>query len=229
MENIPHTDTDVSFSQASLSTSTLSASTGTYTPHLTARILTTILIWCGAILYGKEPSYLKFRSLEIIARVPYQSWTSACFTLLTCFFSNEKKALSLSKASSFAEFAQANETMHVVVISQLAQQESRAGFFRYTFIPMLFSFFYFWFSYVLYLLNPRISYELNYLFEDHAYTQYDRFLHTQEKLLKEKKITSVFLHTYGRDPINQYDFFLSVRDDEKSHRDASRILAENAS
>ncbi len=200
-------------------------STDSFVPSMPARILARMLIFLGNFVYGKEPSYLKFRSIEIIARVPYQSWTSACFTLLTVFFSNEEKALQLSKVSSYAEFAQANETMHVVVISQLTRKEQSAGVIRHTLFPMFFSFFYFWASYALYFLNRRISYELNYLFEDHAYTQYDLFLQKNREALTQKKIESTFLSAYGRTPNNQYEFFISVRDDEKKHRDASKMLA----
>ena len=39
--------------------------------------------------------------------------------------------------------------MHVVVISQLAKRGQKAGFFLHTLIPMLFAFFYFWWSYLL--------------------------------------------------------------------------------
>ncbi len=193
-----------------------------FEPGFTASCLGSLLVFFGNCIYGKKPSYLKFRSVEIIARVPYQSWTAASFTLLTCFFKNEAKALDLSKRASYAEFAQANETMHVVVISQIVAQESPAGFFRYTFIPIIFSFFYFWFSYLLYLIQPRISYELNYLFEDHASAQYTQFLNEYEAMLKEKNIMSTFLSQYGRSPKNQYEFFVSVRDDEITHKNASR-------
>lgn len=197
------------------------------TPGITARVLASALVFFGNLVYGKKPSYLKFRSVEIIARVPYQSWAAACFTLLTCFFSNEAKALRLSERASYAEFSQSNETMHVVVISQLAQKKSGAGLLRYTALPMVFSFFYFWFSYILYLVNPRISYELNYLFEDHALTQYEEFLTTHEAELRSTPIVSSFLHTYGRDPKNEYEFFCSVRDDERAHRDTSAQLSRN--
>src|SRR5690606_14382411 len=109
--------------------------------------------------------YLKFRAVEVIARVPYHSWSSASYTHLTMHFTDEERALHYSQATRFSDEAQANETMHVVVISHILNGECKAGFIRYTLIPILFSFFYFWTSYFLYLLNPRWSYELNFLFE----------------------------------------------------------------
>ena len=185
------------------------------------RVLGNMLICSGNLVYGKKPSYLKFRAVEVIARVPYQSWVSAAYTLLTLFYSNEQKALEYSSVSQFARIAQDNETMHVVVISKIAREECRAGVIRYTLIPMIFAFVYFWASYVLYLVNKRYSMELNYSFENHSFEQYSRFLDENEEALKSKPVTSDFLAWYGRTPRSQYEFFRSVRNDELIHRNMS--------
>ena len=192
-----------------------------YRPGLLPRLLGGTLVWCGNAVYGRRPSYLKFRAVEVIARVPYHSWASAAFTLLTLFYTNEARALKLSAISRFARFASDNETMHVVVISALARKEHPAGIFRHTLIPLFFAFFYFWMSYFLYLFNPRWSLETNYLFEQHAFDQYSLFLEENEALLKSKPIESDFLAWYGRHPRSQYEFFRSVRNDELVHRNQS--------
>ena len=192
-----------------------------YRPALLPRILGNFLVWCGNFVYGEEPSYLKFRAVEVIARVPYHAWSSAAYTLLTLFYSDEQKALRLSGVAKYARIAQDNETMHVGVISKLAQIEVHAGFLRHSCIPVFFSFMYFWVSYILYMMNPRYSYELNYLFESHAFEQYSRFLEEQGEELKKKLVNSEFLEWYGRHPRSQYEFFLSVRNDELIHRNTS--------
>lgn len=192
-----------------------------YRPGFIPRMLGYFLVLCGNLVYGREPSYLKFRAVEIIARVPYHSWASAAFTLLTLFFSDENKALRLSNLARYARIASDNETMHVVVISHLAQKEERAGFVRHSLIPMLFAFFYFGASYWLYLIRPRWSYELNYMFESHAFEQYGRFLEVRGEELKKKPVQSDFLLWYGRHPKNQYEFFRSIRNDEIVHRNQS--------
>jgi len=193
-----------------------------YKPAALPRLLGRWLITLGNVLYGEEPSYLKFRAIEVIARVPYHSWASAAYTLLTATYSDEVKAMRLSNVAKYARIAQDNETMHVVVISRLAHDEGlRAGFLLYTFIPMLFAFFYFWWSYWLYILNPRWSYELNYMFENHAFEQYHRFLEYRGDELRAKPASCDFLSWYGRNPRNQYEFFRSVRNDEIIHRNAS--------
>lgn len=180
-----------------------------------------LLVLSGNVVYGKKPSYQKFRAVEIIARVPYHSWTSAVYTLLTLFYSNEQKAIHLSKISIFARLAQDNETMHVVVISQIAKHEHPSNMITGTIIPVLFAFFYFWAAYLLYILNPRYALELNYLFEQHAFDQYGEFLHKHAEELKQKPVNSDFLKWYGREVKNQYDFFKLVRNDELAHRNQS--------
>ncbi|HUO50424.1 MAG TPA: alternative oxidase [Candidatus Paceibacterota bacterium] len=192
-----------------------------YRPALLPRLLGKFLVTCGNLVYGKEPSYLKFRAVEVIARVPYHSWASAAFTLMTLFYADEKRALKLSTIKKYALFASDNETMHVVVISALSQKEERARVVRYTIIPMVFAFFYFWMSYVLYLIKPRWSLETNYLFEQHAFDSYQRFLDTRGEELKQKRVESEYLTWYGRHPRNQYELFRSIRNDEIVHRNRS--------
>jgi ubiquinol oxidase len=179
------------------------------------------LVFMGNLFYGKKPSYLKFRAIEIVARVPYHSWESAVYTLLTLFFTDEMKAMRLAKTTRFSRHAQDNETMHVVVISKLARAEEGGGFIRCTLIPMLFAFIYFWLLYWLYFISRRQSLELNYVFENHAFEQYDEFLRLYEDELRKKSVESEFLAWYGRNPRNQYEFFQSVRNDELIHRNTS--------
>lgn len=185
------------------------------------RVLGNLLIILGNAVYGKEPSYRKFRAIEVIARVPYHSWTSSAYTLLTLFYMDEARALALSRTARYAGIAQENETMHVVVITAFAKEAEQTGALRHTVIPVLFAFFYFWVAYWMHLARPAWSYELNYMFESHAYEQYDRFLAVNKEALKERRAESEFLSWYGRPAENQYEFFRSVRNDELVHRNMS--------
>ena len=138
------------------------------------------------------------------------------------FYSNEKKAIELSHTTNFSRAANDNETMHVVVISHIVNMEhKRIAIFKHTIIPMLFAFVYFWTSYLLFLINKKWSYELNYIFESHALSQYSIFLDRYAEVLKSKEVKSEFVNWYGRNPENQYEFFLSVRNDELVHRNKS--------
>ena len=192
-----------------------------YRPTLIARILGSLLIHSGTIIYGRKPSYAKFKAIEVIARIPYQSWEVAVYTILTALYSNERKAIELTKLNAFSRMAQDNETMHVVVLSQIVKRLRCQSFFRHTFIPFFFSFFYFWIVYILFLFSRRSALDLNYLFESHAYAQYSKFIDTEGDRLRHIPVTSDFLTFYGRNVRNEYELFESIRNDELIHRNRS--------
>jgi hypothetical protein len=192
-----------------------------YKPMLIPRILGWILVTSGNLVYGFRPSYGKFKAVEVIARIPYQSWEVAAYTLLTSFYGDEERAIKLAKTSAFSRSAQDNETMHVVVITQITKRLKCTGFFRHTLIPLLFAFFYFCAVFILYMFSRRAALELNFLFESHAYEQYSKFIELHEARLRDTPILSDFLHFYGRHCRNEYEFFSSVRNDELIHRNRS--------
>jgi hypothetical protein len=192
-----------------------------YRPLFIARLLGSILIYSGAFIYGRKPTYAKFKAIEVIARIPYQSWEVAAYTILTTLYSNERRAIELTKLSAFSRMAQDNETMHVVVLSQIVQRLRCQSFFRHTFIPFFFSFFYFWTVYILFLFSRRAALDLNYLFESHAYEQYQKFLDVEGDRLRQTPIMSDFLAFYGRNVRNEYELFELIRNDELVHRNRS--------
>ena len=192
-----------------------------YEPGWIPEALGWLLVAAGNLFYGSRPSYAKFKAVEIIARIPYQSWESAAYTLLTAFHEQEQYAIDLCRLSAFSRFAQDNETMHVVVISQIARANGDTGLFRHTLVPVIFSFFYFWVTYLLYLVSPKSALELNYLFESHAYAQYDGFLEAEGERLRATCVTSDFLAFYGREAKSEYELFESIRNDELIHRNRS--------
>ena len=192
-----------------------------YKASFLPKLLGWLLIASGNLLYGTNPSYKKFRAIEIVARTPYFSWESAIYSLLSCLYFNEKKALKLSELGQFSRFAQDNETMHVIVLSQIVKKEGRGNFILHSAIPFIFSFLYYVAVFIIYLIKPRYALELNYTFEQHAVEQYTEFLKQYETSLKQKTITSEFLRWYGRNPKNLYVFFESVRNDEIDHRNRS--------
>ena len=178
-------------------------------------------VFAGNIVFGRNPSYLKFRAVEVIARVPYHSWDSAFFTLLTTSYRDADKARELGRKMRFSRMAQDNETMHVVIISELSAKEESANYIIHTAIPMLFAFGYFWVSYFLYLTRPRYALELNYLIECHAFAQYSLFLEQRGHELMHKPVDSAYLRWYGRNVTSQYELFRLIRNDELIHRNRS--------
>ena len=173
------------------------------------------------IMYGKKPSLGKFRVLEVVARIPYQSWEVTHYFLTTHLYMNERRVIDLFRDSEFARSAQDNETMHVVVITQMCKSEKTGtGILRFYITPLLIAYLYAIFCLLFYFFTPRKAYELNYIFEDHAREQYTIFLANNEQF-KEKPLRSKFLEVYSRANANYHDFFAGVRDDEINHRDRS--------
>ncbi len=208
---------------------TRAAYIGSCTPHrlsLTAHMLGGLLVFLGNFFYGREPSYTKFKALEVIARIPYQSWEVASYTLLTALYTNEHRAVQLAETSRFSRIAQDNETMHVVVISQIVCRMRANNFVLHTLLPLLFALFYFWAIFFLYILSPRRALELNYYFEDHAAHQYERFLEREGDALRTRSVSSEFLRYYGRHARNEYELFESIWADEIVHRNKSLRRAQ---
>ena len=173
------------------------------------------------IMYGKKPSLGKFRVLEVVARIPYQSWEVVHYFLTTHLYSNEWRAIDFFRDSEFARSAQDNETMHVGGATQMGKSEKTGtGILRFYIVPLLIAYLYAVFCLLFYFFTPRKAYELNYIFEDHAREQYAIFLANNEQF-KEKPLKSKFLEVYGRANANYHDFFAGVRDDEINHRDRS--------
>jgi len=192
-----------------------------YRPGFAARILGGLLVKSGNFLYGKRPSYQKFKAIEVIARIPYQSWEVASYTLLTWFYSNEQRAIELAKTSIFSRMAQDNETLHVVVISQIVRRLRCESFIRHTLVPLIFAAFYGLAVWMLYLVSRRSALELNFVFESHAFEQYQQFLDEHEARLRITPITSEFLEFYGRNVRSEWELFESIRNDELIHRNRS--------
>ncbi len=199
-----------------------------YQPVFIARLLGSLLIHFGTFVYGRKPTYAKFKAIEVIARIPYQSWEVAAYTILTALYSDERRAIELTRLSAFSRMAQDNETMHVVVLSQIVRRLRCQSFLRHTIIPFLFSFLYFWIVYVLFLFSRRAALDLNYLFESHAYAQYQKFLDAEGEHLRRTPVLSDFLAFYGRTARSEYELFELIRNDELIHRNRSAREAQTS-
>lgn len=192
-----------------------------YKTGFVPRLISKVLFGSVDLFYGKIPTIQKFKVIEVVARVPYETWEFVNYFLITSFFNNEKKAIRYSKTADFGKMAQDNETMHVVVISKICKDEKKGNLFSHTLVPIILAYFYFIISTILYLFSKKASYELNYLFENHAYSQYDEYINKNSEKLKNKNINSEYLKFYGRKVNNQLELFISIRNDEIIHRNRS--------
>jgi ubiquinol oxidase len=196
-----------------------------YRPTVLARALAAVMTALGDLVYGKAPSYQKIKAIEIMARVPYESWEMGVYTLLTGLYTNEKRAMELANINAFSRVAQDNETMHVIVMTQLVRRHDVGNFVLHTLFPFLTSFGYFVTVYILYLVYPKSALDLNYLFEKHAFGQYSRFIEEKGEELKSRPVESAYLTFYGRTVSNELELFQLFRNDELIHRNRSAEAA----
>jgi hypothetical protein len=184
---------------------------------LIPRLLARHLVFLGNFFYGSRPSLGKFYAVEVIARIPYASWELLGYIAQTALFSQEDRAISLGRRSRFSRIAHDNETMHVIVIRQLLNSQN-LGIMRTVWLPLIISAGYFLACGLLHATKPRWAYELNALFEEHAYQQYQAFLEQEAEMLQATPLESRFLDFYGRTATRWWEFFLLVRNDELLHK-----------
>jgi ubiquinol oxidase len=154
----------------------------------------------------KDRDYARFYVLETVARVPYFSFVS----ILHLY-----ESLGIWRKADYLEthFAQTmNEYHHLLIMEDLGGDER----FVDRFFAQHTAFVYYWLTCLLYVVSPRMAYNLSEQVEEHAYHTYDEFLKQNERLLNIQKPT-VTASTYYDDVENMYDVFLNIRNDEGDH------------
>jgi ubiquinol oxidase len=154
----------------------------------------------------KDRDYARFYVLETVARVPYFSFVSVLHLYET---------LGLWRKADYLEthFEQTmNEYHHLLIMEQLGGDER----FVDRFFAQHTAFAYYWLTCMIYLVSPRMAYNLSEQIEEHAYHTYDEFLkqHGDNLLLERPPIVAA---NYYGDVNNLYDVFTRVRDDEGDH------------
>ena len=86
-------------------------------------------------------------------------------------------------------------------------------------IPQVMAFIYYHISWLLYVINPKLSYELNAHFEDHAEHEYMLFVQENEELMKQA-YSSEFEEDYGSFPTLR-ELFIQIGLDERHHKEES--------
>ena len=150
--------------------------------------------------------YARFYVLETVARVPYFSFVSVLHLYET---------LGVWRKSDYLEthFAQTmNEFHHLLIMEDLGGDERFIDrfFAQHTAVA------YYWLTCLIYLVSPRMAYNLSEQIEEHAYHTYDKFLKQNHTSLILEKPPAVAVDYYD-DVQNLYDVFINVRDDEGAH------------
>jgi ubiquinol oxidase len=169
------------------------------------------------LLYGRRGSLRKFVVLELVARVPYQAWENVGYVAI----SHTAKAPSFGRRIfEFVREARAqqdNEQWHLFILEELATRRGhRSSWLLHRVLPQLLAFVYYHVSWLLYVIRPRLSYELNADFEDHAERSY--LCYTREHPeLESEPWHSAYAGDYGAYE-SVADVLRRIALDERAHR-----------
>ena len=118
---------------------------------------------------------------------------------------------------SEARHQQDNEQWHLLIlVEMIAGQGVKEGLLRFRLLPQLIAFFYYHVSWLLYVIKPGLSYELNAHFEDHAEHEYMEYVREHPEL-ETTPFVSEFEKDYGRFA-SQADLFRQIGLDERQHK-----------
>jgi ubiquinol oxidase len=195
------------------------------TPRLGYGLLARMLFVGMDLFYGRKRTLCKFKVLEIIARMPYQSWEHVAYIAMTHKYRDPKFARRIFDFVAEARQQQDNEQWHLLIVEEMIHQQGcKEGFLRYRLVPQLIAFFYYHVSWLLYVIRPSLSYRLNAHFEDHAEHEYMEFVRDNPSL-ERAPFASAFEEDYGSFP-SQADLFRRIALDERAHKEESLARIE---
>jgi len=189
-------------------------------PRLRYGLLARALFLTLDLFYGRPRTLSKFKVLEVIARVPYQAWEQVAYVAMTHKYGEPNFARRIFDFVSESRQQQDNEQWHLLILEEMVEaQKIREGFLRHRVLPQMIAFFYYHISWMLYVVRPRSSYELNAHFEDHAEHEYMEFVR-ENPSLENAIFRSEFENDYGAFN-SQADLFRQIGLDERLHKEES--------
>jgi demethoxyubiquinone hydroxylase (CLK1/Coq7/Cat5 family) len=189
-------------------------------PRLKYGILAKILFFTMDLFYGKKSTLSKFKVLEIVARVPYQAWEQVAYIAITHKFRGSKFSRRIFDFVKSAREQQDNEQWHLFILEEELQKNNiKENYFLYRIVPQILAFFYYHISWFLYVIKPKLSYELNAHFEDHAEHEYMNYVKDNPELEK-KEFNSIFEKDYGSFK-SFADLLRQIGVDERHHKNES--------
>jgi ubiquinol oxidase len=190
------------------------------TPRRRYGLATRLLVRGMDPVYGRSGSFAKYQVLELIARVPYQSWERIAYLAIGRVHRDAGLARRIHERLEESRGQQDNEEWHLLIMSELAAREGTGyGWLRYRLLPQITATVYYLLSWLLFLIAPAASYRLNADFEDHAEHEYMAFVAAHPEL-ENRPWDCPEAAGYGR--------FASIADlvrqigcDERQHKDES--------
>ena len=187
------------------------------TPRLRYGLLARLLFFTMDAFYGRKRTLSKFKVLEVVARVPYQSWEHVAYIAMTHTHGEPHLARRIFEFISESRHQQDNEQWHLLIlVEMISRRVQKEGLILYRVIPQLIAFFYYHVTWVLYVIRPGLSYELNAHFEDHAEHEYMEYVRDNPEL-ETTPFESDFEEDYGAFR-SQADLFRQIGLDERQHK-----------
>ncbi|MBI4248814.1 MAG: hypothetical protein HY611_04865 [Elusimicrobia bacterium] len=172
------------------------------------------------VVYGRTRTLSKFKVLEVIARVPYQSWEHVAYIAMTHTYKSPGFARRVFEFVKESRAQQDNEQWHLLILEEMTQKKGvRESFLLYRLLPQFIAFFYYHVSWLLYVMKPARSYALNADFEDHAEHEYMEFVR-ENSSFETESFDSDFKGDYG-DFKSLADLFRNIGLDERIHKEES--------
>jgi hypothetical protein len=172
------------------------------------------------LFYGRARTLSKFKVLELVARVPYQSWEQAAYIAITHVHRRTDLARRIHDRVAESRAAQDNEQWHLLIIDELiAARGIQEGRLRYFWLPQLIAFVYYQLSWLMFVVHPASSYRLNADFEDHAEHEYAALVADHPEW-EDLPFESAFTADYGEYD-SLADLFRQIGHDERVHKQES--------
>lgn len=179
------------------------------------------------LFYGKKATLSKFLVLEIVARMPYAAWEQVSYVAITHTHSTPKFARKIHDVVLDSREQQDNETWHLLILEEMLQKKGiRQGLIKIRVIPQVLAYIYYHISWLLYVIKPRMSHQLNAEFEDHAEHEYAQYV-VDHPHLEEEKWNSSFKDDYGNYE-TVADLLRRISLDEREHKQKSLDQIEQA-
>jgi len=172
------------------------------------------------LFYGRRRDFSKFKVLEVIARVPYQSWENVAYIAITHMYGKPDFARRIFEFVKESRGQQDNEQWHLLILEELIHKKGiRENFFLHRLLPQAVAFLYYHISWILYVIRPSLSYALNADLEDHAEHEYMEFVQGNP-WLEDEPFESDFAGDYGEFD-SLADLFRRIALDERIHKQES--------
>jgi hypothetical protein len=172
------------------------------------------------LLYGKKRTLSKFKVLELVARVPYQSWEQVAYIAITHVYSRTGLARRIHGRVKESREQQDNEQWHLLILEDLiATSGKRESRIYYFWIPQFIALVYYQISWLLFVIRPAWSYRLNADFEDHAEHEYMTMV-AEHPEWETTPYDAEFSAEYGTFE-SVADLLRQIGHDERTHKEGS--------